>query len=164
MAERRSLKLTDDEVKGFSLRKEGRYTVEIVSVTEKKSKNGQDMYEIEYNVLEAPEGAQKGKIKDWALLEGEYTSTIVQLARATGFPVDNDFEIPLPEELEGKELVVEIKHQDATTKDAQGNKVPVLDDDGQQRVNANVGKRLSLEAAAKTAGAGAGRKTRVRKL
>lgn len=162
---RRSVKLTDEEVKGFSLRKEGRYTVEIVKVVEEKSKGGNDMYVVEYNVLEAPEGAQKGKIKDWLLLEN-YLGSLVQLAKATGFPVDNDFEIPLPEELEGKELVVDIVHETQTTKDADGKKVPVLDDEGNERINASIKRRLSLEAAAKSAApGGAGRgKSRVRKL
>lgn len=164
-ATRRSVKLTDEEVKGFSLRKEGRYTVEIVKVVEAKGKNEPhyDMYEIEYNVLEAPEGAQKGKIKDWILLE-TYLGSLVQLAKATGFPVDNDFEIPLPEELEGKELVVDIVHETQTQKDKDGKKVPVLDDEGNERINASIKRRLSLEAAAKS-GASTGRaKARVRKL
>lgn len=162
---RRSVKLTDEEVKGFSLRKEGRYTVEIVKVVETKGKNAPhyEMYEIEYNVLEAPEGAQKGKIKDWILLQ-EYLGSLVQLAKATGFPVENDFQIPLPEELEGKELVVDIVHETQTQKDSDGKKVPVLDDEGNERINASIKRRLSLEAAAKS-GASTGRaKSRVRKL
>lgn len=165
MTERRSIKLTDDEVKGFSLRKEGRYTVEIVKVEETKGQKSPNyaMYVIEYNVLEAPEGAQKGKIKDWILLE-EYTGSLVQLAKATGFPVDNDFQVPLPEELEGKELVVEIVHEGQTQK-VNGEKVPVIDDEtGEQRINASVKRRISLEQAAKTASAVGRPKAKTRRL
>lgn len=166
MAERKSLKLSADEVKGFSLRPEGRYTVEIVKVVETKGKNAPhyEMYEVEYNVIDAPEGAQKGKIKDWVLLE-EYTSALVQLAKATGFPVTEDFEVPLPEELEGKELVVEIVHEERKQKNAQGVKEVVLNDDGEPIINASIKRRLSLEAAAKAGSpAGSRPKARVRKL
>lgn len=165
MAERKSIKLSADEVKGFSLRPEGRYTVEIVKVEEKKGKNAPnyEMYEIEYNVIDAPEGAQKGKIRDWVLLE-EYTSSVVQLARATGFPVTEDFEVPLPEELEGKELVLEIAHEDRTQK-VNGKKEAVIGDDGEVIRQASIKRRMSLEQAAKAPSkAGSAPKARVRKL
>lgn len=169
MTERRSVKLSNDEIKGFSLRKEGRYTVEIVKVEEKKGQNAPnyEMYEIEYNVLEAPEGAQKGKIKDWVLLEA-YLGSLVQLVKATGFPMPKDeseeLVIPTPEELEGKELVVEIVHELATRK-VNGEKVPVLDDEtGEQRTNASIKRRLSLEQAAKTAAATGRAKAKTRRL
>lgn len=164
---RRSVKLSNDEIKGFSLRKEGRYTVEIVKVEEKKSKGGNDMYELEYNVLEAPEGAQKGKIRDWVLLEG-FLSSLVQLIKATGFPMPKDeteeLSIPAPEEFEGKELVVDIVHELATQK-VNGEKVPVIDDEtGEQRTNASIKRRLSLEVAAKTASSAGRPKAKTRRL
>ena len=166
MAERKSLKLTADEVKGFSLRPEGRYTVEVATVKETKGKNAPhyEMYEIEYNVIDGPEGAPKGKIRDWVLLE-EYTSALVQLSKATGFTVTEDFEIPLPDEFEGKELVVEIVHEERKQKNAQGVKEPVLDEDGEPIINASIKRRISLEAAAKAGSAvGSRPKARVRKI
>lgn len=166
MAERKSLKLSADEVKGFSLRPEGRYTVEVVKATETKGKNPPhySMYELEYNVIDAPEGAQKGKIRDWVLLE-EYTSSLVQLARATGFPVTEDFEIPNPEEFEGKELVLDIVHEERKAKNAQGVKEAVIGDDGEVIMNAAIKRRMSLEQAAKSGSSASSRpKARVRKL
>lgn len=166
MTERKSIKLTADEVKGFSLRPEGRYTVEILTVEETKGKNAPyyEMYAIEYNVIDGPEGAQKGKIKDWVLLE-QFTGSLVQLAKATGFTVSEDFEVPLPEELIGKELVLEIAHEERKQKNAKGEKEVVLDDDGDPIINASIKRRISLEKAAQSGSATSSRpKARVRKL
>lgn len=127
------LNLTSDEIKnaqggGYKPLPEGTYGAIVFDVTEKQSKAGNDMYEIDFKITEGPEGIGR-KIRGWFVVSGKALFSVVGLLKALGFPYpDKDtpagvFEFPDGDEFLGKELNLKIKQEAYETEDEDGNVV-----------------------------------------
>lgn len=123
---RLSFDLTSEDLDtSFKLTPEGWYTVEIDDVDDDlESSNGNPQYLVKYKSLD---DSFKGTIWDYIAITQSSIQNIMSLVRATGFPVPTKekpgkFIIPEGDELIGKELQIEIIHEDDWKK--------ATDDDG----------------------------------
>jgi len=163
--ERISLKLTKEEVKGGRrLRPEGTYFVTIEEVEFTQSKNGNPMYVFTYEIIDGPEGGTNGTIKQWAVLTEAAKFTIVDIMRATGFPLSEEIDIPAADEFIGKELAFDILHE-ARTEGKGKDKVQVLNEEtGEVEMTDNIKRVRSTAAAKKNASAKGNARAKVRKI
>lgn len=113
------LNLTSDEIKNaqggsFKPLPEGTYGAIVFDVTEKQSKAGNDMYEIDFKITEGPEGIGR-KIRGWFVVSGKALFSVVGLLKALDFDYPTkdtpagEFEFPDGDEFLGKELNLKIK-------------------------------------------------------
>lgn len=126
------LNLTADEIKsaqggGFPPLPAGTYGAVIYEVAEKRSKAGNDMYEIDFKITEGPEGIGR-KIRGWFVISGKALFSYVGLAKATDMPYpDKDtapgmFEFPDGDEFLGKEVNLKID-QEAYETEGEGGSI-----------------------------------------
>jgi hypothetical protein len=131
-----TLNLTAEEVKsaqgGFTPIAEGTYTAVIYSVKADTSKAGNPMYVFEFKLQEGPEIRKNYKIRTYATLTANALFTLVGINKAVGFPVPDKnakpnkdgivpFELKDPEDYQGLEVNVRIKHRDYNTVDENGD-------------------------------------------
>lgn len=127
------LNLTSDEIKnaqggGFKPLPEGTYGAIVFDVTEKQSRAGNDMYEIDFKITEGPEGIGR-KIRGWFVVSGKALFSVVGLLKALDFPYPTKdtpagtFEFPDGDEFLGKELNLKIKQEAYETEGDDGEVV-----------------------------------------
>lgn len=127
------LNLTSDEIKnaqggGFKPLPEGTYGAIVFDVTEKQSKAGNDMYEIDFKITEGPDGIGR-KIRGWFVVSGKALFSVVGLLKALDFPYPDKntpagvFEFPDGDEFLGKELNLKIKQEAYETENEDGEVV-----------------------------------------
>lgn len=127
------LNLTQDEIKnaqggGFKPLPAGTYGAIVYDVTEKQSKAGNDMYEIDFKITEGPEGIGR-KQRGWFVVSGKALFSVVGLLKALGFDYPTkdtpagEFEFPDGDEFLGKELNLKIDQEPYETEDEDGKVV-----------------------------------------
>lgn len=127
------LNLTSDEIKNaqggnFKALPEGTYGAIVFDVTEKQSKAGNDMYEIDFKITEGPEGIGR-KIRGWFVVSGKALFSVVGLLKALDFEYPTkdtpagEFEFPDGDEFLGKELNLKIKQEAYETENEDGEVV-----------------------------------------
>lgn len=86
------LNLTTDEIKGaqgeFTVLPEGIYGAFVYEAKFKKSRAGNDMYELNFKITEGPAGIGR-KIMGWFTLTPKALFKVVELNKAVGFPYPN---------------------------------------------------------------------------
>lgn len=127
------LNLTESEIKkaqggSFPPLPEGTYGAIVFDVTEKTSKAGNDMYEIDFKITEGPEGIGR-KQRGWFVVSGKALFSVVGLLKALDFPYPTkdtpagEFEFPDGDEFLGKEVNLKIAQDPYQTEDESGNVV-----------------------------------------
>jgi hypothetical protein len=124
--ERRSFDLTAEDLDtSFKLAPEGWHTVEIDEAEETESKNGDPQFIVKYK---ATDEGFTGKIWDYITVTQKSIQNIMSLSRAIGDPVPTKekpgkYVLPEADDLVGKELQIEIIHEDDYNKktDDDGN-------------------------------------------
>lgn len=112
------LNLTGEEIKAaqggaFPPLAEGTYGAVIFEAVQKKSKAGNEMYELNYKITEGVEGIGR-KLKSWYVLSGKGAFKLVELGKATGLPYPTkttpagEFEFPDADEFLGIEVNIEL--------------------------------------------------------
>jgi hypothetical protein len=124
------LNLTNDEIKNaqgnFEPVPAGTYGAQIFESVQKKSKAGNQMFEINYKLTEGPAGKGR-KIKSWYVLSGKGLFKLVELNKATDFPYPDkntpagEFEFPDADEYLGKEVNLVLDVEDYASVDDDGN-------------------------------------------
>lgn len=105
---------------------EGTYGAVIFEAVETTSKNGNDMYRINFRITEGPEGVGR-KIFGYFTVTGKALFSVVGLLKATGFPYPDkdtpagEFEFPDAEDFVGKEVNIKITQTPYTSEDDDGN-------------------------------------------
>jgi len=155
---RLSFDLTSEDLEtGFKLTPEGWYQVEIDSCEESESSNGNVQYIVKYKSLD---DSFKGTIWDYVTITQAAIRNIHSLVRAAGFPVPTQekpgkFIIPETDDLIGKELQIEIVHEDdyKGTTDDDGNviKRAKVRFGGRKKIGEKVGKAPAKTTTAKAA-------------
>lgn len=126
------LNLTNDEVKqaqgnGFATLPAGTYGAVIFENVQKKSKAGNEMFEVNYKLVEGPAGKNR-KQKSWYVLSGKGLFKIVELHKALGgadegFPIPNaagEYEFPDADDYLGKKVNVVLGVEEYAGVDADG--------------------------------------------
>lgn len=127
------LNLTADEIKnaqggGFKPLPAGIYGATIFDVTEKQSKAGNDMYEIDFKITEGPEGVGR-KQRGWFVVSGKALFAVVGLLKALDMPYPDKnteagtFEFPDGDEFLGREVNIKITAEPYETEDDDGKAV-----------------------------------------
>lgn len=127
------LNLTADEIKNaqggnFKPLPAGTYGAVVYDVTEKQSKAGNDMYEIDFKITEGPEGIGR-KQRGWFVVSGKALFAVVGLLKALDFPYPDKttepgtFEFPDGDEFLGREVNIKIDQEAYETEDEDGNVV-----------------------------------------
>lgn len=127
------LNLTADEIKnaqggGFKPLPAGIYGATIYDVTEKQSKAGNDMYEIDFKITEGPEGVGR-KQRGWFVVSGKALFSVVGLLKALDLPYPSKdtepgtFEFPDGDEFLGREVNIKITAEPYETEDSNGDVV-----------------------------------------
>ena len=127
------LNLTSDEIKNaqggnFKALPAGTYGAIVFDVTEKQSKAGNDMYEIDFKITEGPEGIGR-KIRGWFVVSGKALFSVVGLLKALDFDYPTkdtpagEFEFPDGDEFLGKELNLKIDQEPYETENEDGEVV-----------------------------------------
>lgn len=127
------LNLTADEIKnaqggGFKPLPKGTYGAVIYEVTEKQSKAGNDMYEIDFKITEGPEGIGR-KQRGWFVVSGKALFAVVGLLKALDMDYPSKdtkpgvFEFPDGDEFLGKEVNITIDQEPYQTVDDNGDEV-----------------------------------------
>ena len=146
------LNLTESEIKnaqggGFKPLPEGTYGAIVFDVTEKQSKAGNDMYEIDFKITEGPEGIGR-KIRGWFVVSGKALFSVVGLLKALDFPYPTkdtpagEFEFPDGDEFLGKELNLKIKQEAYETENEDGEVVKKLALKAENVVRFTEGKQI----------------------
>lgn len=123
------LNLTNDEVKqaqggGFPALPAGTYGAVIFENVQKKSKAGNEMFEVNYKIQEGPAGKNR-KIKSWYVLSGKGLFKIVELHKALGgaeggFPIPDkggEYEFPDADEYLSNKVNIVLGVEDYATND-----------------------------------------------
>ena len=124
------LNLTSDEIKnaqggGFKPLPAGTYGASVYDVTEKTSKAGNDMYEIDFKITEGPEGIGR-KQRGWFVVSGKALFSVVGLLKALDFPYpskdtpEGEFEFPDGDEFLGREVNLKITQEAYETENEDG--------------------------------------------
>lgn len=127
------LNLTSDEIKsaqggGFQPLPAGTYGAIVYDVTEKQSKAGNDMYEIDFKITEGPAGINR-KQRGWFVVSGKALFAVVGLLKALDFPYPTketpagEFEFPDGDEFLGREVNIKIDQEAYETEDDEGKTV-----------------------------------------
>lgn len=126
------LNLTADEIKNaqgnnFKPLPAGTYGAIIFDVTEKQSKKGNDMYEIDFKITDGPDGIGR-KQRSWFVIKGDALFAYVGLAKATDKPYpakgdEGEFEFPDGDEFLGLEVNIKIALDPYETEDDEGKVV-----------------------------------------
>lgn len=123
------LNLTNDEIKqaqgGFPTLPAGTYGAVIFENVQKKSKAGNEMFEVNYKITEGPAGVGR-KIKSWYVLSGKGLFKLVELNKATDFPVPSkggEFELPDADEYLGKQVNIVLDVEEYASVDDDNNDV-----------------------------------------
>jgi hypothetical protein len=116
-----TLNLTADEIKeaqggNFQPLEAGTYGAVIFSSTQKKSKAGNQMFEIDFKLTEGQgiKPGSKRKQRGWFVLSGKGLFKLIELNKATGFPYPKsaedagEFAFPDADEYLGIEVLVKI--------------------------------------------------------
>lgn len=145
----------------FKLTPEGWYKVEIDDVDDElESSNGNPQYLVKYKSLDE---SFKGTIWDYIAITQSSLQNIRSLVAATGFPVPTKekpgkLNIPEGDDLIGKELQIEIVHEDdwkgATDDDGNVIKRAKVRFGGRKDINAKVGKTPAKATVGSKAGTG----------
>lgn len=116
------LNLTNQEIKaaqgGFPVLDEGVYGAKIFSATESKSKAGNDMYVIDYKIIDGPKAAMGRKQRAWYVITSNALFGIIGLNKAVGFPYptkdtpEGEFEFADAEDYLGKNVNINIVQED----------------------------------------------------
>lgn len=127
------LNLTNDEIKqaqggGFPTLPAGTYGALIFENVQKKSKAGNQMFEVNFKITEGPAGINR-KIKSWFVLSGKGLFKIVELHKALGaedggFPIPNksgEYEFPEADDYLGKQVNIVLDVEPWETVDEDGN-------------------------------------------
>lgn len=126
------LNLTEAEIKtaqggGFPPLPAGTYGAIIFDVTEKQSKAGNDMYEIDFKITEGPDGINR-KQRGWFVVSGKALFAVIGLLKALDLPYPQkgdagEFEFPDGDEFLGKEVNIKITQEAYETEDDEGEVV-----------------------------------------
>lgn len=127
------LNLTAAEIKnaqggGFKPLPAGIYGATIFDVTEKQSKAGNDMYEIDFKITEGPEGVGR-KQRGWFVVSGKALFSVVGLLKALDLPYPSketpagEFEFPDGDSFLGEEVNIKITQEPYQTEDDEGKEV-----------------------------------------
>ena len=106
----------------------GTYGAIVFDVKEKKSKAGNDMYEIDFKITEGPAGIGR-KQRGWFVISPNALFSYVGLAKATGKPYPEkgspagEFEFPDGDEFLGDEVNIRIKSEPYDSVDDDGTPV-----------------------------------------
>lgn len=113
---------------GFTPLPEGVYGAVIYEVTEKQSKQGNDMYEIDFKITEGPTGIGR-KQRGWFVVSGKALFSVVGLLKALNLPYPDkntpagEFEFPDGDDFLGENVNIKIKQEPYETEDDEGNVV-----------------------------------------
>lgn len=128
------LNLNNDEIKaaqstGFPVLEEGIYGAVIYTAVQKKSKSGNEMFEIDFKITDGPSGIGR-KQRGWFVLAPQALFAVVGLNKAVGFPVpskdtvtDGAFEFAEAEEYVGLKVNVFLEVQPYESVDEDGEDV-----------------------------------------
>lgn len=127
------LNLTSDEIKkaqggAFPPLPAGTYGAIVFDVTEKTSKAGNDMYEIDFKITEGPEGIGR-KQRGWFVVSGKALFSVVGLLKALDLPYPSkdtpagEFEFPDGDEFLSREVNLKITQEAYETEDEDGKVV-----------------------------------------
>jgi len=126
------LNLTNDEIRSaqgnFEPVPAGTYGAKIFEAVQKKSKAGNEMYELNFKIVQGPAGINR-KLKSWFVLSGKGLFKLVELNKATDFPYPDkntpagEFEFPDADEYLGKDVNLVIGVEDYNSVDDDGNDV-----------------------------------------
>lgn len=129
------LNLTNDEIKqaqggGFATLPAGTYGALVFENVQKKSKAGNEMFEVNFKITEGPAGVNR-KIKSWFVLSGKGLFKIVELHKALGgadegFPIPDksgEYEFPEADEYLGKQVNIVLDVEEYASVDDDGNDV-----------------------------------------
>lgn len=127
------LNLTSDEIKkaqggSFPPLPAGTYGAIVFDVTEKQSKAGNDMYEIDFKITEGPEGIGR-KQRGWFVVSGKALFAVVGLLKALDMPYPNKetqpgtFEFPDGDEFLGRDVNIKITQEAYETEGDDGEVV-----------------------------------------
>lgn len=124
------LNLTNDEISAaqgnFSALPAGTYGAKVFEAVQKKSKANNEMYELNFKIVEGPAGINR-KIKSWFVLSGKGLFKLVELNKATDFPYPDkntpagEFEFPDADEYIGKDVNLVLAVETYNGVDGDGN-------------------------------------------
>lgn len=150
------LNLNNDEIKaaqstGFPTLAEGTYGAVIYTAVQKKSKSGNEMFEIDFKITDGPEGIGR-KQRGWFVLAPQALFAVVGLNKAVGFPVpskdtvtDGAFEFEEADEYLGKKVNIFLEVKPYESVDEDGNDVTKFQNNVKRVTKYDPDKHLGAE-------------------
>lgn len=131
------LNLTADEIKDaqggpIPPLPAGVYGALIYTSEQKTSKQGNEMYQIDFKITEGPVVPKKRTIRGWFVQSGPGLFKLIELNKATGFPYPTkdtpagEFDLPEADEYLGIQVNIKLGQEPYETVDDEGNDITAI--------------------------------------